>query len=163
MIIAENNRILIRPFKEKDIEEYYKIVSDIDVMKFIGDGSSQSIEIATKYVNECIKCYQENGWSRFAVVLKETDELIGFCGFKYYNNSLDFGWRYSKKYWGQGIGSEAAQLVLDYANNSLEFSNIVCICAPENVSSIRIIEKIGFSFEKKIVLNGKKLLQFESQ
>lgn len=160
MILAKSNRLILRPFKEGDIHPYSEIVRDEEVMKYIGNGSAQSWEEAESYVKDCIQCFAINKWSRFAVELKETKEFIGFCGFKRYNNQLDLGWRYGKKHWGQGYGYEAARLTLNFANKQRHFPKIVCISYPENVRSIRIINKIGFLFEKEIVLNNKRVFQF---
>jgi RimJ/RimL family protein N-acetyltransferase len=163
MVLAKSRRLIIRPFLEKDIIPYFEIINDEEVMKFIGDGSVQTMEEAKTYITECMNCFVKHGWSRFAVELKETRELIGFCGFKRYNGELDFGWRYRKEFWGQGIGYEAALAVLDLAKSKFNFSKIVCISHPENIGSLRIIDKLGFSFEKEIYLNNRKLVQFSSE
>lgn len=162
MILIETNRLIIRNWTIEDVQDYYAIVSDPDVMKFIGNGKPQSYEEAELYVKKCIKSAAEIGWSRFAVVDKETNELMGFCGFAHYNNELDFGWRYAKKFWGRGFGTEAAKAVLKFGIKKFKFSRIVCISYPENRGSIRIIEKIGMKFEKEINLNQRKVKQYVS-
>ena len=74
-------------------------------MRFIGQGTIQSYEEAEKYVNNCIKDIEIKGWARFAVEIKNSNELAGFCGFALYNNELDFGWRYAKRFWNKGYGT----------------------------------------------------------
>ena len=100
------------------------------------------------------------GWSRFVVINKETEELMGFCGYADYNNELDFGWRYAKKFWGGGFGTEAATVVLKFGVEEIKFPRIVCIAHFNNLGSIRIIEKIGMEFEKDIEIDGQPIHQY---
>ncbi|KAA3596215.1 MAG: N-acetyltransferase [Calditrichaeota bacterium] len=160
MILVETDRLFIRTFSLQNIPDYAKIVADSEVVRFLGNGKTQTYKEAQDYILNCIKNYSELGWSRFAVETKETSELIGFCGFANYNNEIDFGWRYSPKFWNQGFGTEAAKAVLEMGINKFKFPRIVSIAYPQNIGSIRIIEKIGMQFERKIEINQKELLQF---
>ena len=160
MKIAETNRLIVRNWNTSDIEEYAHIVSDPDVMKFIGNGKSQNFEEAESYVKRCITSIAKQGWARFAIEIKKTGELAGFCGFAHYNNELDFGWRYAKRFWGKGYGTEAAEIVLDLGIRKFNFPRIVCITYPENKGSIKIIKRIGMEFEREISLNGRIVKQY---
>lgn len=160
MILVKTDRLIIRPWEKSDIEPYSKIVADPRVMQHIGAGKTLNYTDAEKYIHNCIKNYEEHGWSRFAVELKENNELIGFCGFSIYNNELDFGWRYAHSYWNKGYGTEAAKAVLHIGINGFKFPRIVCIVYPENLMSIRIIEKLGMTFEKEFNLKGKRVKQY---
>ncbi|MCG8574598.1 MAG: GNAT family N-acetyltransferase [Flavobacteriales bacterium] len=160
MIVSETERLIIRHWNVDDIANYATIVSDPDVMQFIGHGAPQTYKDAESYVQKCMDNIAENGWARFAVQLKHSKELIGFCGFAHYNNELDFGWRYAKKFWGNGYGTEAAKAVLELGIEKFNFPRIVCIVYQENIGSIKIIEKIGMTFEKNILLNGRTAKQY---
>lgn len=160
MILTETTHLIIRSWKEDDIEAYANIVSDKKVMEFINEGIALTHLEAATYIKDCIQSYQKNGWSRFAVELKSTNELVGFCGYKQFNNELDFGWRFARRFWGKGIGSEAAKAVLELGLKKFSFPRIVCIVYPNNKASIRIIEKLNFNFEKTILLNNIELLQY---
>ncbi|MBO6517737.1 MAG: GNAT family N-acetyltransferase [Bacteroidia bacterium] len=158
--MIETKRLLIRSFALTDVDSYAELVSDPEVMRFIGNGEPQSQMEAKNYVEECMTSFNELGWSRYAVTLKDTDEFIGFCGFKKYRGEIDLGWRYHKKYWGKGFGSEAAEAVLEYGFTHLHFPKIVCIVYTENIASIRIIEKLNMQLETQTTLNGFDALQY---
>ncbi len=160
MIIAETDRLNIRTWQERDIEDYAKIVSDPHVMRYIGNGLPQHFETAEKYVRNCMSHIETRGWARFAVEIKATKELAGFCGYAEYNNELDLGWRYAKKYWHQGYGTEAAQKVLDLGLDHFGFKRIVCIADINNHASIKIIKKIGLVFEKQFILEERDIKQY---
>jgi ribosomal-protein-alanine N-acetyltransferase len=158
--IIETNRLVIRSFLESDIPEYAATVADPEVTKFLGDGSPHSYEQATAYVYDCIRSEAKEGIARYAVILRETGELIGFCGFKKVCDYIDFGWRYARRAWGNGYATEAAAAVLDYGINTLRLSGIVAESAVENVGSVRVIEKIGRQFEVFGEVRGRKTVRY---
>lgn len=104
--------------------------------------------------------HEEFGYSRYAVLLKDSGEFIGFCGFDHFNGELDFGWRYERRHWGKGYGTEAATAVLARGVEVLEFPLIVAITYPENDGSIRIMQKIGMEFDGYGELDGKRVIRY---
>jgi RimJ/RimL family protein N-acetyltransferase len=156
----ETSRLIIRSFLESDMHEYAAIVSDPKVTRFLGDGAPHFYAQATAYVRDCISSEAEAGLARYAVLLKETGELIGFCGFKRMHDYTDLGWRYARRAWGQGYATEAAAAVLDYGVNRLKLSDIVAESAIENVGSVRVMEKIGMQFEACGEARGRKTVRY---
>jgi RimJ/RimL family protein N-acetyltransferase len=156
----KTNRLIIRSLRGSDIPEYAAIVSDPEVIKFLGDGLPHTYEQATEYLNACFNSEAKEGFARYAVVLKETRELIGFCGFKRKGDYVDFGWRYARLAWGKGYATEAAAAVLDYGVNTLKLNDIVAEAVIENIRSIRVIEKIGMQFEDFGEVGGRKTVRY---
>lgn len=140
-------RLVIRSFEETDIPAYAEIVADPRVTRYLGDGRSHSYEEAAAYIRDCIALEVEIGFSRYAVVLE--GELIGFCGFKPDGEHIDFGWRYAHRHWGKGYATEAARGVLRYGIEQLGLRRIIAVAYEANVASVRVIEKLGFSFSKR--------------
>ena len=159
-MIIETNRLMIRSFQEPDIPEYAAVVADPKVTEFLGDGSPHSYEQAAAYVRDCMRSETKNGIARYAVILRETEELIGFCGFKKVDDYIDFGWRYARRAWGNGYATEAAAAVLDQGINTLKLSGIVAESAVENVGSVRVMEKIGMQFEAFGEVRGRKTVRY---
>jgi [ribosomal protein S5]-alanine N-acetyltransferase len=160
-MILYTDRLIIRSFTEQDIPEYAAIVKDPDVTKFLGDGSHHTYEQADRYVHECMESEIKNNFSRYAVIYKQTNKLIGFCGFKEIDNRIDFGWRYSKDMWGKGYATEAAKAVFDHGIKTLKLSGIIAVSAVLNTRSIKVIEKIGFKFEAFGQLNGFTIKRYK--
>ena len=156
-MLIETDRLTIRSFVESDIPRYAAIVADPEVTRYLGDGSPHSYEQAADYIDSCIKSEAEEGIARYAVILRETGELIGFCGFRKEYDRIDFGWRYARHTWGNGYATEAAAAVLDYGINALKLSGIVARSAIENVGSVRVMEKIGLQFEALGELHGREI------
>ena len=148
-VITETQRLQIRNWSTSDIDSYAKILADPDVMRFIGDGQPKGLEEAQRAIKKYQEQIKTQGWARFAVTLKETGALIGFCGFDFYNGELDFGWRLAKEHWGNGYATEAAKAVFKLGIEKFGFSRIVCIAFEENRASLNVIEKLGIPYEKE--------------
>ncbi len=103
---------------------------------------------------------KENGYSRYAVCLQESQQLIGHCGFMNFEGTIDFGWRYGRPYWGKGYATEAAQAVLGYARESLSFDRIVCLCYTDNVASLGVIQKLAIPFDRHDTFLGRPAMRF---
>ncbi len=156
----KTKRLTIRSFRESDIPEYSAIVSEPEVTKYLGDGSPHSYEQAAAYVRDCIKSEAEEGFARYAVILRETREMIGFCGFKKICSYIDFGWRYAKRAWNHGYATEAAAAVLDYGVNTLMLKGIVAESAIENIGSVRVIEKTEMQFDSFGEVRERKTVRY---
>ena len=104
--------------------------------------------------------YTENGFGRFAFRAKTSKRLIGMCGFLQQDEEIDFGYRYSAETWGKGIGYEAANKVLNYGLEHLKLKKICAGVAIENIPSIKILEKLGFEFEKNFFVAQTKAAKY---
>ena len=158
-MLLQTNRLIIEHFNDSDISDWAKIESDPEVRRFV-DGKVLSFEEAKKYVEMNIRQYKKTGYGRYAVRLKEKGNLIGMCGFLKENYGIDFGYRYSKIIWGRGFGFEAAKLVLNYGFSELALEKVVGLTAEENYRSIRILEKLGFKFQERLLFNNTKAFKY---
>ena len=158
-MLLETNRLIIEFFNTNDISDWAKIERDADVRRFV-DGKVLSIDKAGEYIQMNIRQYQTHGYGRYAVRLKQNRTLIGMCGFLNETYGIDFGYRYSKDSWGKGLGFEAAKDVLEYGFSELGLEKVVGLTAEQNYGSIRILEKLGFKFQKKFLFNNTKAFKY---
>ena len=158
-MILETKRLIIEHFTCADIHMWASIEADPLVRKFV-DGKCLSREEAGHYVKMNMDSYAENGFGRFAVRSKTSKRLIGMCGFLRQDEEIDFGYRYSAETWGKGIGYEAANKVLNYGLEHLKLKKICAGVAIENIPSIKILEKLGFEFEKKFSVDRTKAAKY---
>ena len=150
----ETKRLIINKFDTNDIPAWALIECDPKVRKFVNNKVLTYRE-AKSYVLENIESYKTNGYGRYAVRYKSNRKLIGMCGFLKDELGIDFGYRYSRDTWGQGIGTEAAQAVIKYGLTEVALRSIVAAVLPENIASEKILIKLGFLFEEQIYLMGK--------
>lgn len=150
-IILETGRLILREFGEADVEAFYLLGSHPAIIKYTGDpgGGMTSIEHALEILrSHPMADYEKHGFGRWACVHKEKGEVIGFAGLKYLEelDEVDIGYRLLPEYWGAGIATEAAQAVLEFGFRKLQMEEIIGLAVPENVASIRILEKLGMNF-----------------
>lgn len=147
--MLETQRLLMRPMKPEDAYHLFLLNSDPDVMRYTGDSLSTNLADVQRLLNDTIlpqfKKYQ---MGRFATFLKD-GTFIGWCGLKYFPDTkdVDLGYRFLKKYWGQGYATEASQAALEYGFNHLNLSKIVARAMPGNVSSIKVLQKLKMQYK----------------
>ena len=149
----ETERLVLRPFKQEDANEVFECwESDPDVAKYMFWTSHNDIEKTKEWIAFELGQIEKNDWYRFAIVLKETNELIG-TALIYYEDEvecLEIGYNLGKKYWGKGYTTEAMKKVVAFAVEQLHLLQIVGRYAKENPASGNVMKKLGFEYEKEI-------------
>ena len=149
----ETDRLLLRPFTYEDAEDVFTCwESDPDVAKYMFWTSHNDIEKTKEWIAFETGQIEKDDWYRFALVLKETNVLIG-TGLIYFEEEVDsweIGYNLGKKYWGKGYTTEAMKQIISFAQEELGITEIVGRYAKENPESGKVMEKLGFQFEKEI-------------
>jgi [ribosomal protein S5]-alanine N-acetyltransferase len=152
-VILETERLIIRHLTADDAPFILELVNMPSFIQNIADRGVRTLDDAVAYiVNGPITSYEKNGFGLWAVVLKETGEPIGMCGLIKRDTleDVDIGYALLEKTWGKGYAHEAAAAVINYGRTVIGLKRIVAITAPDNVDSIRVLEKIGLRFDKFI-------------
>lgn len=160
----ETERLKLRQFTPGDVQITYALGTDPDVIRYAENEPFGDLAEARQCLEQGpLADYEKYGYGRFAVELKEAGEVIGFCGIKYIEEIElpEIGYRYLKRYWGRGIGTEAAQACVEFARNDLGIEKLVALITPKNVASIRVAEKLGMSRGPLIHIYGVDAYQYE--
>jgi len=159
--ILETQRLWLRKFCHRDLNDFARLVGDPQVMRFIGPCLT-SLDDAAKYLEEPLADYRRHGFGRWAVVLKDSQLLIGFSGLKRLQelDGVDLGFGLMPEYWGRGLATEAGQAIMAYGFDTLELNRIMGLVDPPNARSIRVLEKLHFTFEKSIDFRGQPTLLY---
>jgi ribosomal-protein-alanine N-acetyltransferase len=157
MVIVETARLALRHFELTDCETLMRVFGDAEVMHF-GDGV-QTREWVDGWLRSCLENYQKRGFGPYAVVERSKEDLIGYCGLYYFEDingqaEIELGYRLKRAAWGHGYATEAARAVRDFAFQTLYIKRLVALIDPDNVSSIRVAEKIGMRYESDVMLEG---------
>ena len=166
IIEIKTKRLLLRQWRESDVELFAKLNANPNVMNFFPSvlTRSQSNELA----NNIKQRIAENGWGFWAVEIPDECEFIGFVGLNKPHYTLPFdleveiGWRLAENYWGQGYATEAAQAALKVGFSQLHFTEIVSFTSRLNIPSINVMNRLQMSntnnnFEHPKVTEGHKL------
>lgn len=152
---TKTDRLIIREIELSDIDDMFEMDSDPEVRKYIDQSPNQKKEEITDVIHFIRIQYEENGIGRWAVVDKETDEMLGWCGLKYFREPLngkvniyEFGYRFKQKHWGKGYATESSVAILKWAFENLHIDTIYAITHPENEASMHVLKKLGFEFKE---------------
>ncbi len=161
-VMVETERLILREFDEDDLEIYFELGRNPEIIRFTGDpgGGFKDHEAALEYLTtRTLSDYRERGYGRWAVVVKETGNVIGFSGLKYLDDrsEVDVGYRLLPSEWGKGYATESAQAAVDYGFNPLGLKRMIGMVMPENIASARVLEKIGMTFVEMTVDQGDQV------
>jgi len=159
----ETQRLRLRLFTPDDVQIMYELCSDPDVIKYADTAVKDMQEAKQRLEQGPLADYQKYGYGRFAVELKSTGKVIGFCGIKYLPeiDLPEVGYRYLKEYWDRGIGTEAALACVDFARTDLKIKKLVALIMPENIGSIKLAEKLGMTQGPLIHVFDVEAFQYE--
>ncbi len=151
----QTSRISLRRFAEVDAEGFYQMNADKEVLQYTGDQPFLDEAAALEFIRN-YDHYQQHGYGRWSVVLKETGQFIGFCGLKYHVDGAytDLGFRLSRAYWGRGLATEAARACIQYAFTELKLPLLVGRVQQRNQASVRVLEKLGMRRMKSFDFEG---------
>lgn len=153
MKILETSRLLLRHLEPDDLEALFALYSDPQVRRYFPEGvlSYEETQEELEWFLHGHPRHPELGL--WATVHKPTGRFIGRCGLLPWTidgvAEVEVAYLIDPDFWGRGLGTEAAQGVLDYAVNTLGLSRLVCLIEAGNVASIRVAEKIGMRFERE--------------
>ncbi|WP_420151765.1 GNAT family N-acetyltransferase [Spirosoma sp.] len=154
MILLETDRLLIDEFSVDDAAFMLELLNTYTWLQFIGDRGVRTLEGAKQYIlNGPLKSYQQFGFGPYLVRLKVNNAPIGLCGLfrRETLEDVDIGFAFLPNYAGNGYGYESAAAVLQYAIDELGLTRITGITTANNLHSIRLLERLGLRFEKKIL------------
>lgn len=156
----ESERLLYRELLPSDDLALFELDSNPNVMKYLGTPVLTDISETQNLIANIRQQYQEHGIGRWAVILKETNELIGWSGLKFiknlngFENNYDLGYRFMPRFWGKGYGFESAKAFADFGFNEMKLERISAYLDVNNIASQKILEKCGLHFVNTFMDEG---------
>ncbi|MDR6966145.1 RimJ/RimL family protein N-acetyltransferase [Flavobacterium arsenatis] len=147
--VLETNRLVLRELHPNDAEQFYQLNLNPNVIRYTGNTAFKNREEARHFL-ENYQDYKLNGYGRWAVIDKSNGAFLGWCGLKYDKNldETDIGFRFFEHYWNKGYATESAKACISYGFEKLQLETIIGRAMLENVTSIKVLEKIGLTFDK---------------
>ena len=145
MVILETDRLILRELTLDDLSATRAIVCDELTMR-AWDGAWTEEE-NLEGLQKQLRGYHEDGFGRWAVVLKETGVVIGMCGPQYCDTDkdkvLEIGYLFNRAYWGHGYAAEAAIACKRYAFDKLGFDEVFSLVRDSNFASMNTAIRNG--------------------
>lgn len=164
--MLETPRLLMRPFTLDDVDAFWAMNADPAIVRYTGqDPITSRAEAEEKLIAAPLADYAKYGYGRLAVVHKESDRVIGFCGIKHLPEfSLpELGYRLLPAFWGQGLITEAARPVLAHGHQELALAKIIALIHPDNIGSIKVAEKLGMARQEQLRYAGMPVWCYASE
>ena len=152
----ETDRLKLVRISPEHAEDMYEYSCDPDVTKYLTWSCHSSVKETERYIKLLQKKYTAGVFNDWGLVLKESGKFIGTCGFTsldYEKNTAEIGYVLSKDYWGMGLAAEAARCVMEFGFYVFGLSGFCAKCMEGNDASMRVMQKVGMSFEN-IYKNG---------
>jgi RimJ/RimL family protein N-acetyltransferase len=151
-VILETKRLILRRLVIEDLSALWALYCDPEITRYIPDAPKTFDEARLELE------WHMNGHPRnpdlglWATIHNDTGRFIGRCGLLPLTidgqEEVEVAYTIARDFWGQGLGSEAAQGIVQYAFEKLNLTRLVCMIEPDNRASVRVAEKIGMTFEK---------------
>ena len=159
MVVFETDRLVLRRLTADDAPFILRLLNEPSFLQHIGDRGVRNLADAKQYLlSGPIASYERHGFGLFLVELKEGRAPIGICGLLKRDalDDVDLGFAFVPESWSKGYAFESTTATLAYAHDAQHLKRIVAITSPDNVASINLLVKLGFYFDRMVLMPGEK-------
>ncbi|RST77214.1 N-acetyltransferase [Siminovitchia acidinfaciens] len=143
----QTKRLHLKEVRHTDAKDLHEFLSDGEVRKYIGIPPYTKMEETYKEIEWYDKIFNTKTGIRWGIALKDDPTIIGSCGFLNISQSnfrAEIGYELHRSYWRQGIVSEALEAVIKYGFEEMKLNRSEALIEPENVASVKLVERLGF-------------------
>ena len=160
--VIETARLRLRPFRLDDVDALHRLWTEPEVRQYLWDGDVITRERVESLVNTSLTSFEDHGFGLWAVLPREEESLIGFCGFWFFHEppKLELLYGISPAHWHKGLATEAARAMMNYGFRELSFQRIEASTDAANMASSKVMERAGMSFWKRETTNGLDTVYF---
>jgi len=156
--MLETDRLTLSELSYDDCEFIFVLVNEPSFIRYIGDRGVRTLEDAREYLRKGpIGSYANNGFGLFLVCRRDDAAPIGICGLvkREEFEFPDLGFAFLEQYRTNGYAQESSLAVIAHAQQELGLTHIIAMVDGDNESSLRLLEKLGFSFEEMVRMPGE--------
>ncbi|MFH6960331.1 GNAT family N-acetyltransferase [Flavobacterium aquidurense] len=164
----ETERLILRELIASDDKGMFELDSNPNVHVFVGKKPVKDIEESRSHIKIIQQQYKDFGAGRWAVVLKESGEFIGWSGIKFITNEInqhkdfyEIGYRFIEKHWGKGYATESGKAFVDYAFDVMKVEALYAYADEGNENSRKILEKLGMRYVNSFEYEGELEIWYE--
>jgi ribosomal-protein-alanine N-acetyltransferase len=154
-MILTTERLVLRELHAGDAAFILSLLNEPSFIRNIGDRGVRTLEDARGYIAAGpVASYARHGFGLYLVERRQDGEPIGICGLVKRDElpEPDLGFAFLPAYWSQGYARESARAIQRHASAALRMPRLLAIANPGNTSSIRLLERLGFSFDRLVRL-----------
>ena len=163
--MIETERLVLRRPRLEDAPALAEAISDPEVMRYIGDGSTGDVDRAERTIERFLERWAAGGPSQFLIERRADGRVLGRVGFLVWDceewrtgtraelgdrAEVEIGWLLAREHWGTGYATEAALAARDWAWSELGLRRLVSLILHGNERSVRVADKLGESYERDV-------------
>lgn len=159
MVVFDTDRLVLRRLTVEDAPFILRLLNEPSFLEHIGDRGVRNLADAKQYLlTGPLASYDRHGFGLFLVELKAGATPIGICGLLKRDalDDVDLGFAFVPESWSKGYAFESTTATLTYAHDTLHLKRVVAITSPDNVASINLLVKLGFYFDRMVLMPGEK-------
>jgi len=152
--IIDTDRLHLRPLAARDAEALFAIMSDAEAMRFWDWPPFRELQTVREIVAGQIVTMEGGQACYWAACLKGTGAAIGTCDLSdidRHNRRAEVGFAFHRSYWGNGYALEAMTAVVAHAFTEMDLERLGARLHAANHASRRLLERLGFSYEGRLV------------
>jgi RimJ/RimL family protein N-acetyltransferase len=152
----ETQRLVLRQFRDDDLDAFATLQADPVVARHVGDGSTNDRATSWRLMAMFLGHWQLRGHGQYAVEEAATTTLVGRVGLWHPEGwpGLEIGWMVARDRWGRGYATEGARAVAAAAFRSASIERLISLIRPSNAASARVALKLGAARERTIRFDG---------
>jgi len=158
----ETTRLTLRPVELTDLDRLHNLWIDRHIRRYLFDDRIVSRDWTETEIIKSGESFEKYNFGLWLVFAKQSDNFIGFCGYRLPDESSEPELLYGIKsnYWCQGLGTEVALAASKYAFANLGFQRVIASVDKPNLASVKVLQKIGMKFDRSVCVNGTEILYF---
>jgi [ribosomal protein S5]-alanine N-acetyltransferase len=157
----ETTHLIPRPWSLEDSDELFRILQEPGILKYFPP-TTFTLKKTHRYINHQLNHWQERGYGHWVITLKDGHAMVGWDGLEYLpeTGENEVAYLLSHKVWGRSFATEAAQAAVRYGFDIARLQDIIGLVHPENIGSIRVLEKCGLSSVDRKVYWGVEMCRY---
>ncbi len=158
-IELETARLALRRMSSNDAEFILRLLNEPSFVRYIGDKGVRTIDDARRYIlSGPVESYNRHGFGLYVAELRDDRKPIGICGLlkREWLDDADIGFAFLPQYWSMGYAFEAALATVTHARDTFGLTRLLAITSPDNTASQRLLDKLGFRFERSLRAPGEE-------
>lgn len=156
MIELSTQRLALRPFSMDDVDVLHALWADREVRRYLFDGEVPARESVVETIEGSIEGFGKLGYGFFSVRRRNSPDLIGFSGFRSFDEIgvVEMLFAIEPSHWGRGYATEAGREVLRFGFEECGLRRVVATTDTPNQRSVRVLQRLGLFFEKRRERHG---------
>jgi ribosomal-protein-alanine N-acetyltransferase len=154
--------LLLRPWTLGDAETLCLILQEPDIFKYFPPSSPASAEKTQRYITHQLDHWEQRGYGHWAVTTPEDGQVVGWNGLEYLpeTNETEVAYLLSRRVQGRGFATEAARAAVEFGFETCHLPAIIGLVHPDNIGSIRVLEKCGLKFLDRKTYWGLEMCRY---